>query len=148
MQLPPTDELVLISGLAPIRAKKLRYFKDRNFASRLLPAPTLGHDRASDGLAARGHDWAGAVRTVNPELKVPAEVRTGKDGGAPEQQQERAPSRESEPASQVAKQDDALGIGDDDDDPVLGSPVGSWPPSATAYGINQGRGRSDSMVPE
>ena len=29
MQLPPSDELVLVSGLAPIRAKKARYFEDR-----------------------------------------------------------------------------------------------------------------------
>ena len=30
MQLPPSDELVLVSGLAPIRAKKLRYYQDQN----------------------------------------------------------------------------------------------------------------------
>ena len=35
MQLPPDDELVLVSGLAPIRAKKLRYYEDRNFTSRV-----------------------------------------------------------------------------------------------------------------
>src|SRR5439155_19391292 len=28
MQLPPTDELVLVSGVPPIRAKKARYFED------------------------------------------------------------------------------------------------------------------------
>ena len=33
MQLPPADELVLVSGLAPIRAKKLRYYEDRNFTA-------------------------------------------------------------------------------------------------------------------
>ena len=29
MQLPPEDELVLVSGVPPIRAKKVRYFRDR-----------------------------------------------------------------------------------------------------------------------
>ena len=37
MQLPPADELVLVSGLAPIRAKKARYYADRRLASRVLP---------------------------------------------------------------------------------------------------------------
>jgi type IV secretion system protein VirD4 len=41
MQLVPTDELVLLSGLAPIRAKKLRYFEDQNFRTRVASAPVL-----------------------------------------------------------------------------------------------------------
>jgi type IV secretion system protein VirD4 len=49
MQLPPSDELVLISGCAPVRAKKARYFEDRRFAERVLPPPTLG--RTSDPAA-------------------------------------------------------------------------------------------------
>ncbi len=44
MQLPPSDELVLVSGLAPIRAKKARYFEDRRLTARILPPPDL--DRA------------------------------------------------------------------------------------------------------
>jgi type IV secretion system protein VirD4 len=39
MQLPPADELVLVSGTAPIRAKKARYYEDAQFRRRLLPAP-------------------------------------------------------------------------------------------------------------
>ena len=39
MQLPPTDELVLVSGVAPIRAKKARYFADRQLKVRVLPPP-------------------------------------------------------------------------------------------------------------
>jgi type IV secretory pathway VirD2 relaxase len=42
MQLPPSDELVLMSGCPPIRAKKARYFEDRRFAERILPPPKLG----------------------------------------------------------------------------------------------------------
>jgi type IV secretion system protein VirD4 len=40
MQLPPSDELVLVSGTPPIRAKKARYFNDCRLARRVLPAPT------------------------------------------------------------------------------------------------------------
>jgi type IV secretion system protein VirD4 len=39
MQLPPDDELVLVSGCPPIRAKKARYFEDRRLAERVLPPP-------------------------------------------------------------------------------------------------------------
>lgn len=37
MQLPPEDELVLVSGLPPIRAKKARYFEDPRLAERVVP---------------------------------------------------------------------------------------------------------------
>ncbi len=39
MQLPPSDELVMISGTSPIRAKKARYYEDGQFRKRLFPAP-------------------------------------------------------------------------------------------------------------
>ncbi len=39
MQLPPTDEIVMVSGLSPIRAKKARYFTDPRLAERVLPPP-------------------------------------------------------------------------------------------------------------
>ena len=39
MQLPPDDEIVMVAGVAPIRAKKARYFEDRRLVERILPAP-------------------------------------------------------------------------------------------------------------
>ena len=39
MQLPPDDELVLVSGVPPIRAKKARYFEDPRLTERVLPPP-------------------------------------------------------------------------------------------------------------
>ena len=39
MQLPPADELVLVSGLHPIRAKKARYYEDDRLKQRILPPP-------------------------------------------------------------------------------------------------------------
>ena len=41
MQLPPDDELVMVSGLPPIRAKKARYFEDAEMQARILPPPAL-----------------------------------------------------------------------------------------------------------
>jgi len=39
MQLPPDDEIVMVAGVPPIRAKKARYFEDHRLAERILPPP-------------------------------------------------------------------------------------------------------------
>jgi type IV secretion system protein VirD4 len=39
MQLPSTDEIVMVAGVPPIKAKKARYFEDRRFTERILPPP-------------------------------------------------------------------------------------------------------------
>jgi type IV secretion system protein VirD4 len=39
MQLPFEDELVLVSGVPPIRGRKARYFEDPRLAERVLPPP-------------------------------------------------------------------------------------------------------------
>jgi type IV secretion system protein VirD4 len=39
MQLPPEDALVMVSGCPPIRAKKARYYEDRQLQARILPPP-------------------------------------------------------------------------------------------------------------
>jgi type IV secretion system protein VirD4 len=41
MQLPPDDELVLVSGCPPIRAKKARYYEDRRLTERVFAPPLL-----------------------------------------------------------------------------------------------------------
>jgi type IV secretion system protein VirD4 len=41
MQLPPGDELVLVSGVPPIRAKKARYFEDPRLTERVLAPPAV-----------------------------------------------------------------------------------------------------------
>ena len=66
MQLPSDEAVVMLSGLAPIRAKKLRYFTDANFQNRVLPAPRLQPGRYADAPAPRADDWS--------DLAVPASV--------------------------------------------------------------------------
>jgi type IV secretion system protein VirD4 len=39
MQLPPDDEIVMVAGVPPIRAKKARYFEDARLAERILSPP-------------------------------------------------------------------------------------------------------------
>jgi type IV secretion system protein VirD4 len=56
MQLPPSDELVLVSGLPPIRARKARYYEDIRLAERVLPPPlAVSHHRKPAPL----DDWSG-----------------------------------------------------------------------------------------
>ena len=57
MQLPPTDEIIMIAGLPPIRAKKLRYYEEPAFRDKMLPAPVLSVDGYGDCPPARGDDW-------------------------------------------------------------------------------------------
>ena len=40
MQLPPADEIIMVAGTSPIRAKKVRYYEDRRFQVRILPPPS------------------------------------------------------------------------------------------------------------
>ncbi|MBN9673717.1 conjugal transfer protein TraG [Roseibium aggregatum] len=39
MQLPPTDEIVMVAGTPPILAKKARYYEDKRLSERILPPP-------------------------------------------------------------------------------------------------------------
>ena len=86
MQLPPADELVLISGCHPIRAKKARYFEDPENAGAHPPAvPGLtdaqNRHRPPNRLPVspkRRSLWAGAV------VAPPSGIRTQKIPPTPE----------------------------------------------------------------
>jgi len=66
MQLPPADELVLVSGSPPIRARKARYYQDRRLLQRILPPPDAaakenGIPAWDAARPARGNDWTGSI---------------------------------------------------------------------------------------
>ena len=66
MQLPHDDELVLVSGCHPIRAKKARYYEDRQLQARILPPPPFAVGARVAGNAHKpipvaNDDWQGAV---------------------------------------------------------------------------------------
>ena len=63
MQLPPDDELVLVSGCQPIRAKKARYYEDAELKTRILPPPALSGSRAPV--------WPGSARRSRPRAIGP-----------------------------------------------------------------------------
>jgi type IV secretion system protein VirD4 len=72
MQLPPDDELVLISGCPPILAKKARYFEDRRLAERVIAPPELA--RRVPGGAGPVDDWS--------RLPVPSIAGADRKAGA------------------------------------------------------------------
>jgi type IV secretion system protein VirD4 len=123
MQLPPADELVMVSGLAPIRAKKLRYYEDRNFTSRVLPPPDLdGNDGAyADRPKPRPDDWGSEVRGLH--IGLTADV--AEDAAAPDEesegglQQQRHPGLpEEQVVASADTEKDALITMDDESDAV------------------------------
>ena len=68
LQLPQDDALLLVSGTPPIRARKLRYFKDDNFLARCLPAPALT-DGCFAEAPARSDEWSGRTRATDVRLE-------------------------------------------------------------------------------
>jgi type IV secretion system protein VirD4 len=61
MQLPPSDELVLVSACHPIRGKKARYYEDHRLKTRVLLPPSLttaSEGTSGDRPAKRADDWS------------------------------------------------------------------------------------------
>ncbi|TPG48063.1 conjugal transfer protein TraG [Sphingomonas glacialis] len=71
MQLPPTDAIVLVSGVQPIRATKARYYQDRQLADRIVPAPMASGD---DPGGSPGDDWTPAPEGPTMLLRLPAPI--------------------------------------------------------------------------
>ena len=63
MQLPPSDEIVMVAGIHPVRARKARYYEDGRFKERILPPPTIQHRHA-----ATEDDWSRLGIPERPEL--------------------------------------------------------------------------------
>ena len=68
MQLPADDELVLVSGRPPIRAHKLKYYRDRNFTDRVADPAPLCDVGYADKPRVRPDDWTGVVRGTDHRL--------------------------------------------------------------------------------
>jgi type IV secretion system protein VirD4 len=82
MQLPPNEEVVMVSGHPPIRAAKLRYYEDRNFTHRVMAPPILAAGTYADRPAARSDDWSGlAVLAVSKVLDATADGGFADEGG-------------------------------------------------------------------
>jgi type IV secretion system protein VirD4 len=105
MQLPSTDEIIMVAGVPPIRAKKIRYYEDHAFRDRARPAPALpGSGVYPDRPAGRPDDWTGFVAIAGDGLT------DGSEGGLrrePELPGHEEAAPEARPANEFDLVDDA-----------------------------------------
>ena len=149
MQLPGTDELVLISGLPPIRASKLRYYEDPNFTRRLAPAPQLADRAYADSPALRAHDWSGETRQADGRLAVATEASDEQDAGG--LQQQRHPAMPEEALLRPAERETAETPGREEDDDIPGDARAMEQArglSAVARGFAMNEGAHRDLLPE
>jgi type IV secretion system protein VirD4 len=151
MQLPATDELVLVSGVAPIRAQKLRYYEDATFAARVLPPPVLNDGVYADRPARRRDDWAGLARGTDARLLANAEEGAAEENGGLEQQRhpglpDEAPVMQPEPVAS-----DPLGLDEDGVDAATDARVmdqaRALSVARATFGIDEGGDRPTDMLP-
>ena len=149
MQLPPSDELVLVAGTPPIRAKKLRYYEDRTFTARVLPPPVLSDGAYADRPAPRANDWAGLVCATDIRLADDADSDAAEQSsGGLEQARHPAHEIETQPTIEPVAPD-PLGLGDDEPD-AAGDKLAMDQARAlntvrNVYGVDSGSDRPDDL---
>ena len=119
MQLAPDESVVMVSSVAPIKAKKLRYYADANFKQRVLPPPALTAGRYADVPPARPDDWSGLAIPAVPAAQATASADDlgGSDDGGPRRQPELSETVAYDPEPDYTPSD--LALLDDDDMPPL-----------------------------
>ena len=79
MQLPPDDEIILVSGAPSIRAQKVRYFRDVQLKARIQTPPNIevslqsGHSNTDD--------WSTLPPIAPPKKSVKGKSADDNDGG-------------------------------------------------------------------
>ena len=151
MQLPPSDELVLVSGMAPIRARKLRYYEDRNFRDRLLAPPALATGDYADRPRDRADPWAGSLCTQDSRLAQADQEARGEDEGGLQQQRHPGLAEDAPPKTEPALPGDPLGLDADDADPATDrramDRVRAIDPVVRAHAMNEGAAHDRDALP-
>ena len=86
MQLPPSDEIVMVAGISPIRAKKARYYEDRRLQERILTPPTLTKPRTG-----QADDWSTLALPAAPDLHAPIAAQEASDDDPTESERRHQP---------------------------------------------------------
>jgi len=132
MQLPADDALIFVGGAPPIRAKKVRYFADPIFTSRLKPTaplplplgPSLAPSQGGGPRGGRPSPWDGLKAPPRPATSgdaTPARERRGKNWGGPI-------SSRADPRNQHAQHSFDFSLSPD----IAGQPEGPTPANAKA----------------
>ena len=112
MQLPPTDEIVMVAGTPPIRAKKARYYEDIRFKERILPPPALIAPKQ-----ARADDWTTLPIPARPVLTEGKATAGIEDDDPTESERRQQPElNRVKPVEKVAPIDNPFEIDRDRDD--------------------------------
>lgn len=88
INLPGHEEIVMVSGVRPIRAHKARFYEDARLAARILPPP----DVSAGDRPARDDDWSTLPPLPEPELPKPIQQQ-------PKSHAKDAPPRNGDPES-------------------------------------------------
>jgi type IV secretion system protein VirD4 len=148
MQLPPEDELVLVSGLAPIRARKLRYYEDGNFTERVLAAPVLSDEAYPDCPTPRPDDWSGQVRPVDSRLMPDDDREDGgvTDEGGHRKQLQPGLGEEASKSPEPAQADLPNLLDDDPDTAADKAMMDRADPPSRVYGVNEAMGPERDLL--
>ncbi|MDX8527885.1 conjugal transfer protein TraG [Mesorhizobium sp. MSK_1335] len=118
MQLAPTDEIVMVAGTPPIRAKKARYYEDLRFRDRVLPPPELARSENGDL-----DDWTRLPVSTGTEVAHSAGARPQDDGDPTESERRLQPelnrSRPVEKKAPIENEFEVEPPDDSDDDEAV-----------------------------
>ena len=100
MQLPPAEEIIMVSGSPPIRATKVRYYDDPQLQARILTPPELASRPEGKGPA---DDWS-AAKPIPPPPEALAEEEAAPAEAKPDNaQQGLGDGRGRDPAREEAE---------------------------------------------
>ncbi|MGE0502563.1 MAG: conjugal transfer protein TraG [Rhizobiaceae bacterium] len=86
MQLPPADEIVMVAGTSPIRAKKVRYYKDQRFQERILPPPSK-----PESTETKPDDWTALPLPLSSQFTADAPASAAEDEDTTDSERRRQP---------------------------------------------------------
>ncbi len=135
MQLSPVDEIVMVAGTPPIRAKKARYYEDDRFRERLLHPPELSapRDRPPD-------DWTVLPLPAPSQLSLMVEGGDDEDTTGSEQRRQPELARvETVETSQQVRNEFEIDLVDETEDDVART--------SRITGVMQGVARQVSLDP-
>ena len=117
MQLPPTNAIVMVSGVLPILAQKARYYEDRQLAARIMPPPKASTDAQNRKGPAYSDDWngLGVPRLPAPKHSDPETEETKSSTGGLRREPELPDEEHVVPKEAPDPVDEFEGLEDDGD---------------------------------
>ena len=113
MQLPADEEVVMVAGIAPIRAKKLKYYEDSNFTRRVMSPPPLSADGFADKPSPRSDDWA-ALKTPSADAHPTFPLSRVNPNVVEEGSLQREPNLSEQPMHEPDRTDDFAWLANED----------------------------------